>query len=112
MNSHWTAYGILYGSAFIVAVSQVCLKWGASRPYRIAPFVNIWIITGYVLVLSALVLNIVGLKHVPLKHMAFVLPATYIFVSVLSRIVFKESFTGRKCWGILLIIAGTVVFNL
>jgi drug/metabolite transporter (DMT)-like permease len=106
-------HAILYCSALLTAVSQTFLKEGARRSLISGPGVlNPWILLGYLLLGFALMSNIVGLREVPLKDMAFILPMNYVFVAVLARFAFDEPFNRPTIVGTILIVLGAAVFTL
>jgi len=104
-------YFALYSSVLLTAISQIMLKIAAtasSTRRRRA----LGLVAAYGLLLLALGLNVYGLKTVPLSHMAYILPATFVLVPALSMLFLGET-QGPRFWlGSALVLAGAVVFNL
>jgi len=75
-------------------------------------FVNIFVITGYVLLFIVTLLNLYGLKVVPLIEMVIVNPLIYILVVFFSVIFFKEKVNQKQRIGLALIVLGIIIFNI
>ena len=107
----WLIIGIF--SVFIASVAQIFLK-KSSNLYRegIKQYLNIYILIGYSMFLSSVILNMYILKKgINLKYMPILEATGYVFVPILSYIFYKERFK-NKVLGIFLIIVGIVIFNL
>ena len=111
MTVHYLA---LFSSVLLVAFSQVLLKIAALRQRSESArlLLNGYVVVGYGLMMAALVLNLFGLRQVPVVHMAFILPWTFVLVPVLSRLMLGERLSSRYWLGSALICAGAVLFNL
>jgi len=100
---------------FVAACAQILLKQGARKGYHPwwRQYVNPWVISGYTLMLAAMVANI-GCLHMglQLKELSIIESMSYFFVPALSWWVFKEPVSRRKALAIGIIIAGVVVFFL
>lgn len=104
-------YVALYMSVLMTAISQVMMKTATAKPLATTRR-GLILAVAYGLLLLALGLNVYGLQFVPLSHMAFILPATFVLVPLLSMVVLREK-QGLKFWlGSALIVAGAMVFNL
>ena len=109
MNS----YLLLYLSMLLVSISQILLRYGATKYLKgLRVVVNPYVLSGYTLLLCSLYFNIMGLRDVPLKDMCFILPTSYVLVPLLSRWIFKEQLTRKYLLGITFIIIGASIFNL
>ncbi len=98
----------------IAAVSQILLKVSANKEYPsfVRQYLNAFVIGGYGLLMVSMVITI--LCYDGLGYMAVVVmePISYILVMIMARFIFKEKVTPFKIAGMVLIIAGIVVFNL
>lgn len=105
---------ILFLSVFIASIAQIFLKYSANRSYtsRIREYVNIYVITGYSFMLLSTILTMTALKKVPLSWVPMVESSSYIFVSVLGYWILKERLTKRKIKGLLIILAGIMIFSI
>jgi drug/metabolite transporter (DMT)-like permease len=108
------------GATFLAGVclasaGQVLLKKGATRGLRHAMFRSLFdpfVIAGYVLMLTSTVTSTIALKVLPLKVTVTLLPLGYIVVAVLSVMLLHERMRRHHVVGMLLILAGIVIFNL
>lgn len=108
MNLHYFA---LYSSVLLTAISQIMLKVVATSS-NTGPRRLLGLVAAYGLLLLALGLNVYGLKSVPLSHMAYILPTTFVLVPAMSMLLLGEA-QGPRFWlGSTLVLAGAVVFNL
>lgn len=103
--------GVL-GTAFASAVSQILLNISASKPHKswIFEYLNPWVILSYAILFGTLAVNIYLLRFMDLKAQNAIASATYVFVMLLSRIVFGEKMTPKKVLGNLCIIGGILLF--
>ena len=103
--------GVL-GTAFASAVSQILLNISAGKPHKswIFEYLNPWGITSYLILFGTLAVNIYLLRFMDLKAQNALASATYIFVMLLSRVIFGEKLTKKKVLGNLCIIAGILLF--
>ena len=102
---------ILYISVGLTAISQIWLKQSALRK-RVSPIRDFRIYAAYSLIFAALLLNIYGLRHVPLTDMAVILPAIFIVIPILSYFFLNERQSLRSWFGVGLICIGTAVYSL
>jgi len=98
-------------SALLAAVSQVLLKISANRPHknRISEYLNVWVITGYGLLVLTLLMNTWAYRGVEYKIGPILNSASYVFVMLLGRLVLKEKITKRKAVGVSVIVLGIVI---
>lgn len=102
---------ILYISVGITAISQIWLKKSAMTK-RVAPIRDFRIYASYFLLFAALMLNIYGLRHVPLTDMAVILPAIFIVIPILSYFFLNERQNLLSWLGVGLICIGTAIYSL
>ena len=89
------------------------LKQGARQEYKVwwRQYVNGWVISGYVILFSTMVMNIFAMSRgVKVQEVSIIEAISYLFVPVLSFLVFKEKLTWRKIGAIGIIIIGIIVF--
>lgn len=105
---------VFIASVFMSSVSQILLKKSAGKSYESAlrEYLNPLVIIAYGLFFGSTLVTVIAYKYVPLS-MGPILEATgYIFVTVLGYFILKESVSRKKVLGIILILAGIVVYNL
>lgn len=110
---------ILYAAVFLISVlissvSQIMLKKSANKTYdsKIKEYLNFPVIFAYGLFFMSSLLTVFAYKYIPLS-MGPIMEATgYIWVSVLGYLILKEKMTGKKIFGLCIIVAGITVFNL
>ena len=100
-------------SAFMAAVSQLLLKKSANREHKnkLFEYLNFYVITGYLLLVLTLFMNMWAFQGVPYKLGPVLNAASYVFVMLLSRIFLKERVTRQKAAGMFLIVLGIIVFG-
>lgn len=103
--------GVL-GTAFASAVSQILLNISAGKPHKnwIFEYLNPWVITSYAILFGTLAVNIYLLRFMDLKAQNAIASSTYVFVMLLSRVIFGEKLTRKKVIGNLCIVAGILLF--
>jgi drug/metabolite transporter (DMT)-like permease len=109
------AVGIFIAGVIMASIGQVLIKKGASRGKErpvIRSFFDPFVIAGYMLMLASTVTSTIALKVLPLKTTVSLLPLGYIVVVFLSIAVLRERMRRHHVWGMLIILAGIVIFNL
>lgn len=72
---------------------------------------NCWVIGGYAIMLTTMMLNIFAMSGgVQVKEVSIIESMSYLFVPALSFVIFKEKLTWRKICAIAIIITGVIVF--
>ena len=104
--------GILI-SVFISAISQILLKKSALKKYpdKIKEYMNLYVISAYLLFFLCTLLTVFCYKYVPLSVGTILQTAGYIFIPVLSYFFIKENIKLKQIIGIFIIIIGIVVFS-
>jgi len=101
---------------FVAGASQVLLKrgtmFGKTEPRTIRSYFNFWVLAGLITMVFGMLMNIKGLRYVPLKSMAFVLPSVYIIIPLFSHLFLKERLGKRLLIGTLVMIVGIIIFNI
>jgi drug/metabolite transporter (DMT)-like permease len=106
---------ITIGVVFVAACAQMLLKQGARKGYTPwwRQYVNGWVISGYTVMFLAIIANIWCMHQgVQLKELSIIESMSYLFVPILSRLIFKEQINKRKAVAIGIIIIGVIVFFL
>ena len=108
-------YIIVILSVFLAACAQMLLKQGARQQYNTwwRQYINGWVIGGYAIMLVTMLMNIFAMsKGVKVKEVSIIESMSYLFVPVLSFVLFKEKLTWRRVSAIGVIIIGVLVFFL
>lgn len=106
-------YTLVIVGVLLASVSQILLKKSASVGHSsiITEYLNISVICGYGLLVLSLGLDLWAMHFgVQAKEVSSIEALSYLFVPILSRLVFKEKITKTKAIAIGLIIGGVVVF--
>lgn len=106
-------YLAIYALAVTVSsVSQILLKCGAKREHGsvIKEYLNPWVIGGYGLFVLTTVLTLLAYTGLDYKNGPVIESLGYVFIMLLSAVIFHEKITPRKLIGNLLIITGIIVF--
>lgn len=105
---------IFLGSVLVASISQIMLKKSADRKYDrwIDEYLNFRVIFAYGLFFLSSLLTVYAYKFVPLSLGPVLEASGYVFVSVMGYFNLKEKIGKRKFLGLVVIIAGIVIFNL
>ena len=105
------AVGVI--SVFIASFSQTLLKKSASKAYpnKIREYLNVLDISGYSLLGISMVLTLICYKKIGYMQSVVLEPLSYISVIFFGRLLFSEKISINKILGIILIIAGIIIFN-
>ena len=98
----------------IASSSQILLKKSAGRKYSsfLKLYLNILVIAGYGMLAVSMLISIICYGGLGYMNVVVMEPIGYILVMFMSRIVFKEKITPRKICGMILLLAGILVFYL
>lgn len=109
-NSFYVLF--LFLSVFISAISQLLLKKSALIKYKsfIREYLNPLVITAYFLFFTAVLIDLLCLKFVPLSFVPVIETSSYAFIIILSRIFFQEKLPLKKIIGISIIIIGILIY--
>ncbi len=101
-------------SVLISVASQLLLKLSARREYssHLREYLNAYVIVAYGFFFLATILTMLALAHIPLSVSPVIESLSYILVPLLSWLVLREPVTRRQFVGMLVILAGVVLFNL
>jgi len=111
MLKYWIS---LFAAVLISSVSQMLLKKGASFSYenKIREYLNVWVISGYFLMVLSTLCVIYAYRGVAYKNGTVIESLGYVIVMFLSKIFFGEAITKNKLIGNLLIVLGVIIFCL
>lgn len=96
------------------ATAQVLLKIGATQLASANPLrmlMNPWIFCGYALYGLSTGLLILALRKGQLSLLYPVISLTYVWVAILSLIIFRESMNPYKVIGLSIVVAGVAVLG-
>lgn len=105
-------YIIVISSVFLAACAQMLLKQGARQQYDTwwRQYINGWVIGGYAIMLGTMVMNIYAMsKGVGVKEVSIIESMSYIFVPILSFVLFKERLKWLQVIAIGVVIIGILV---
>jgi multidrug transporter EmrE-like cation transporter len=99
-------------SVVMAASGHVFIKKGATRTHSfIGSFFDPFVIAGYVFMLASTVAATISLKTMPLKVTVSLQPLGFILIVLLSVVFLHERMRRHHLWGMLLILAGIVIFS-
>lgn len=101
-------------TVFLSSFSQILLKKGAMNNYpnKIREYVNVFVISGYMMMFVSMLLTIVAYKGVEYKSGMIIESLGNVLVLIFSYFFFKEKIGINKIIGISLILCGFFVFYL
>lgn len=103
---------LLIFSVFISALSQILLKKSAMVQHKskIYEYLNIKVISAYILFFCAVCIDLIALKYVPVSFVPVIETSSYFFILILSRIIFKEKINLIQGIAIFLILLGIYIY--
>lgn len=113
MNSALLLYsGILLLGTFVSAISQAMLKRAAMKNYdsKLAEYLNAPVICAYGLFFATTLLCIVAYRVVPLSFGPVLESTSYLYVTVIGVLLFKEKITAKKVAALALILVGVAIY--
>ncbi|NLL91416.1 MAG: EamA family transporter [Ruminococcaceae bacterium] len=105
---------IIIAGVFIASFAQTLLKRSAIEKHKssIAAFLNLKVISAYILIAASMVLSFIGLRKVPLSYTPIPESLGQIFVLLFSYLFLGESVSKKKIFGVFLILVGIIVIYL
>lgn len=102
---------VMIAAAFVTAVSQILLKKSALKEHRglLSQYLNVYVILGYLLMMTALVMNIWAYRSVEYHLGPLLNASSYIFVLIMGKLILKEKISRRALTGNLLILIGILI---
>ena len=116
MINKYVAVALLSG--VLSAASQMMLKAGSNRfsgskkRTLFYEYFNPFVVGGYILTLVCMLLMIYAFRGIPYKLGPALETLVYLYVMVLSRVIWKEKITARRLFGNAMICVGVIIFNL
>lgn len=107
-------YSLIFLAGVIVSsFSQIVLKKSANKQYDkwYKEYLNVRVIAAYSMFFLATICSVFAYKYVPLS-MGPILGATeYVLVSGLSWMILKEKIGRKKLLGLIVIVAGVLIYT-
>ena len=97
------------------AAAQIFMKLGANNivhPTLMQLIMNVPLMTGYALYGVNMLMLTIALKNAPLSLLYPIISLTYVWVTMLSVMIFKESVNRYKVAGLAIVILGVAVLGL
>ena len=125
-SNHWNSIGgermssiLIYSIIYLVGViisafAQILLKKAAmiKRESKIKEYLNFKTIFAYFIFFSATLCTVFSYKYVPMSMGPILGTTEYLFIAILSYIFLKEKIKKKKLLGILVIVAGVLIFSI
>lgn len=109
------AVTIFLAGVVMASTGQLLLKTAALRGRDrslVRSFLNPFSMAGYLLMLSSTVTSTIALRTLPLRITVSLLPLGYVVVVIFSVVILRERMHRHHVWGMLMILAGVIIFNL
>lgn len=105
---------IAFVSGILSAFSQILLKKGSQNIYnkKYMEYLNRYVILGYFLTFLCMLMMVYAYRTLPLKYGSAMESLVYVYVVILSCLLFKEKISTKKKIGILTIVIGVIVFSI
>lgn len=105
---------IMSVGVLISSVSQFMLKKAAQKEYSsvLKEYLNPLVIGAYFILFLASLCSIFAYRVVQLSLGAVIESTSYIYVTVLSAVLYKERITVKKIIALILIVSGIIVFSM
>lgn len=102
---------ILLGGIFVGSISQVLLKKASMKTYSspIKEYVNPQVIFAYLLFFGTTLISVTAYKVLPLSLGAVLETTSYIYITFLGVVIFKEKVNRKKLLALSLIILGSII---
>lgn len=103
---------MLFMTVFLSAVSQLMLKSSALEKHKswIFEYLNAKVIAAYVLYFGCVCIDLLALKIVPASYIPIIETSSYVFVTILSAVVFKEKVSLKQFFAMLLVVCGIFIY--
>jgi multidrug transporter EmrE-like cation transporter len=105
---------LVFGCTILGAAAQILMKTGANQlaAHGLAGVLsNLPLLAGYCLYGLSTLLLVLALRDGELSLLYPVIALTYVWVTILSRVIFHDQLTISKLSGIAIIVAGVVVLG-
>ena len=101
-------------AVMMASTGQVFIKKGATRGLKrslAGSFFDPFVIAGYTFMVASTIASTIAMKTLPLKTTVSLQPLGFVVVVFLSVALLRERMRQHHVWGMLLILAGIVIFN-
>lgn len=108
-------FSIIYISGVLIsALAQILLKKSANeeKESRLKEYLNARTLLAYGIFFGATLCSVFAYKYIPLSFGPILGSLEYIFIAVLSYLCLKEKISKKRLIGLLLIIAGVIIFSI
>jgi len=108
-------YSIIYLIGVVIsAFAQILLKKAAmiKRESKIKEYLNFKTMFAYFIFFSATLCTVLSYKYVPMSMGPILGTTEYLFIALLSYFFLKEKIKKKKLIGILVIVAGVLIFSI
>ncbi len=105
---------MVFGCTILGAAAQVLMKTGANALTGAGPLAmltNLPLLAGYCLYGLSTILLVLALRHGELSILYPVISLTYVWVTCLSVVIFRESVNPFKVLGVSVIVVGVAVLG-
>jgi multidrug transporter EmrE-like cation transporter len=112
--AHRKSVGLVFGCTILGAAAQILMKSGANQivhPGLVGLVTNLPLMAGYALYGLSTVLLVLALKDGELSLLYPVIALTYVWVTVLSIMVFHDRVNPFRMAGVAIIVIGVAVLG-
>lgn len=101
-------------ASFLSSIGQICFKMSGNRKESgwMGRFLNKYFIFGNSLFMISILISIYALSKLDFSSYYSLTASNYFFVTMLSKIILKESIDNKKIIGNTFIIIGIIVYNI
>lgn len=101
-------------SGILSSFSQILLKKSAEKKRTSiwGEYLNPYVITGYVITVTCMLLMLLAYRGMPFKYGAVLESLVYLYIMILSRLFLNEQLTKKKIAGNIIIVIGVIIFGL
>ena len=114
MKTEWWAILLIVLATFLTTAANIAYKIGANKlALDFHELITNWFIpVGFILYCVAGVILIISLKHGDVSVLYPILATSYIWVTLLSKVIFNDTFTTFKIIGIVTVLSGVVLLSI
>ena len=105
---------IFLAAQLLEAVSEILLKISANKPHKslLKEYLNATVFLAYFLYAPFIFIRIYSYKFIPISLGVILGSTAFILIPLFGRLILKEPISRMKFVGMLVIVAGIIVFNL
>lgn len=114
MKTKWWAILLIVLATFLTTSANILYKIGANKlALDFNKLITNWFIpVGFILYCVAGVILIISLKHGDVSVLYPILATSYIWVTLLSKFIFNDTFNTLKTIGIVTVLVGVVMLSI